>query len=67
MRLWVFVALFSFEKRPLSGIINVSETSRKTVEKHLRDLQMVELKDTITELNKIIPSQLELLAESDCP
>mgnify|MGYP000736044060 CR=1 FL=1 len=56
-----FQALFSFSKSPLSGIIKESNPRRETMASSAKDIQLRELKDTVSQLKTMIAEQTELI------
>lgn len=57
----IFQALFSFSKSPLSGIIKESNPRRETTASSAKDIQLRELKDTVSQLKTMIAEQTELI------
>lgn len=57
----IFQALFSFSKSPLSGIIKESNPRRETMASSAKDIQLRELKDTVSQLKTMIAEQTELI------
>lgn len=57
----IFQALFSFSKSPISGIIKESNPRRETMASSAKDIQLRELKDTVSQLKTMIAEQTELI------
>ena len=57
----IFQALFSFSKNPISGIIKESNPRRETTASSAKDIQLRELKDTVSQLKTMIAEQTELI------
>ena len=57
----IFQALFSFSKNPISGIIKESNPRRETMVSCAKDIQLRELKDTVSQLKTMIAEQTELI------
>src|SRR5699024_8021537 len=60
-RFGIFQKPFSFSNSSVSGIIKVSNPRRETMASNAKDIQLRELKDTVSQLKTMISEQTELI------
>ncbi|MGN9057919.1 hypothetical protein ACTNA4_16100, partial [Bariatricus sp. HCP28S3_A7] len=55
----IFQESFSFSKSPVSGIIKISNPRREPMASNAKDIQLRELKDTVSQLKTMVSEQTE--------